>query len=90
MANNKKTTDLEYRTTGLFTTFLPSSKAGEVAYNEMLSHPDTPNAKIYTIHLKNMLYQLKKAGYTVKKAKKISKKESDKILTEIFNDPMFN
>ena len=90
MKTKKQAPDLEYITSGLFTTFLPSSKAGEVAYNEMLSHPDTPNAKIYTIHLKNMLYQLKKAGYTVKKAKKISKKESEKILNEIFNDPMFN
>lgn len=37
-----------------------------------------------------MLYQLKKAGYSVKKAKKISKKENEKILTEILNDTMFN
>lgn len=87
---NKKTTDLEYSSSGLFTIFYPTSEAGKIPHNQMLEHPETPGAKIYTIHLKNALYQLKKAGYTVKKAKKISKKESEKILTEIFNDPMFD
>ncbi len=90
MKPKKQTTDLEYRTTGLFTIFYPTSEVGKVPYNQMLEHPETPGAKIYTIHLKNVLYQLKKAGYIVKKSKKISKKESEKILNEILSDPMFN
>ena len=80
--------DLTYNTTGIFTTFFSESKQGEVIYNQMIEQNGSP--KIYTIHLKNVLYQIKKAGYSVKKAKKVSKKEADKIMNEILNDPMFN
>ena len=77
-------TDLTYNTTGIFTTFYPESKQGEVIYNQMIEQNGSP--KIYTIHLKNVLCQIKKAGYSVKKAKKISKKEANKIMNEILND----
>tara|TARA_R110002020_G_scaffold334555_2_gene549799 strand:- start:9940 stop:10197 length:258 start_codon:yes stop_codon:yes gene_type:complete len=81
-------TDLTYSTSGIFTTFYPESKHGEIIYNEIIEQ--NGSSKIYTIHLKNVLYQIKKAGYSVKKAKKLSKKEADKIMNEILNDPMFN
>lgn len=61
-------TDLTYLTTGFFTVFLPESKEGETAYKEMIEQNSSP--KILTMDLKNVLYQLKKAGYVVKKAKK--------------------
>lgn len=77
--------DLTYIKKGLLTSFLPNTKEGETPYKQMLANPETKNATIYTIHLKSVLYQLKKAGYIVKKAKKVT----DKDIDAIFNDPLF-
>ena len=60
--------DLTYITTGLFTAFIPESPAGIEAYNEIASH-NSGVANIFTAHLKSTLSQLRKAGYTVRKAK---------------------
>lgn len=60
--------DLTYLKTGLFTTFFAESKGGEIAYKEMIEQNKSP--KILTRDLKNVLHQLKTAGYTVRRAKK--------------------
>lgn len=72
--------DLTYLTTGFFTVFFPESKEGETAYKEIIKQNESP--KILTRDLKNVLYQLKKAGYIVKKAKKPTQ-TIDEILTDI-------
>jgi len=72
--------DLTYLTTGFFTTFFPESKQGEIAYYEMIEQ--NKSSKILTRDLKIVLYQLKKAGYVVRKVKK-SKLTIDDILKEL-------
>ena len=61
-------TDLTYITTGLFTRFMPETKAGEAVWNEMAK--DDGCAAVLSIHAKNVICQLRKAGYSVAKAKK--------------------
>lgn len=80
--------DITYLNSGFFTTFYPETKEGEKAYNHIIEVCGSP--KILTRDLKITLHQLKKAGYTVKKSKKVSKKEADKIMNDILNDPMFD
>jgi hypothetical protein len=80
-------TDLTYLKQGLFTTFLPESKQGEEAWREIDKEHGT--GKVFTIHLKQHLNQLRKAGYVVKKAKKSKEtlgdifKEMDQLLNEL-------
>ena len=66
--------DLTYTTNGIFTTFYPESKEGEIAYKTILEHTNN-TAKILTIHLKSTLQQLRKVGYKVSKAKPVTEKE---------------
>lgn len=77
-----KTSDLAYITSGLFTRFAPNTKAGEEAWREMANHDAT---SILTIHLTSVLAQLRKAGYSVAKAKKASAwtSEDDQLLAEL-------
>lgn len=75
-------TDLTYIDGGMFTTFVAETKAGEVAWNEAAKKLGG-NFKIFTVHLKSTLQQLKQAGYKVSKAKKPSKK-----LNDIFEDEL--
>jgi hypothetical protein len=61
--------DLEYRNDGLFTRFYPNTPAGENAWRQMAEQNNgTPT--ILSVHTDNVLYQLRKAGYSVKKAGK--------------------
>lgn len=78
----EKTFDLTYITTGLFTRFVPNTKAGEEAYREMANHDAT---SILTMHLTSVLAQLRKAGYSVAKAKKAPAwtSEDDQLLEEL-------
>jgi hypothetical protein len=80
--NNDINTDLTYLKTGFFTVFFPQTKEGEEAYNEMCYTLGNNSAKILTRDLKNVLSQLKKAGYKVRKQKK-SKLKIDDILNEL-------
>ena len=58
--------DLTYLTSGLFTTFFPETPAGEDAWRVM-AESDGCGA-VLTIHLVNVLRQIRKAGLTVGKA----------------------
>lgn len=60
--------DITYLKTGFFTTFFSETKEGDKIYKEIIEQNGSP--KILTRDLKNVLYQIKNAGYTVKKAKK--------------------
>lgn len=76
-------TDLQYTTTGLFTRFIPNSPAGEDAWREMAK--ETGNAAVLSIHAANVIAQLRKAGYSVAKAKKAPAWTSadDQLLAEL-------
>ena len=64
----KRTPDLEYDIKGFWTTFYPVTEAGHDAW--MVIHEGTGGTdKILTMHLDSVLRQLRKAGYSVHKAK---------------------
>ena len=79
--------DLEYKTSGMFTFFIPISAEGCIAWNEMALHTEG-TGKIYSTHLESTLKQLRDAGYIVKECKTVdSKKEIDVIFEdELLND----
>ena len=72
--------DLIYTQNGFFTRFIPNTKEGEEAYNEI--YRVTGDGAVRNDHLKATLKQLRKAGYKVSKAK-VSKKSKEKVLSEI-------
>ncbi len=72
--------DMEYINSGMFTRFLPNTPAGEEAWKVM--HADNGNDVVLAIHAKNAINQLRKAGYTVAKAKKPTQSIED-ILKEL-------
>lgn len=72
-------TDLTYLKQGLFTEFVPQSKAGEDAWRELAKQTEG-TGKVLTVHLPAILAQLRKAGYTVKQAKR---KRPEVILLEM-------
>lgn len=75
--------DLFYTKQGLFTCFIPNTTAGETAWRELVSQNEG-SPKILTMHLPQVSKQLKAAGYSVKAAPKLSKKEKARELQEIF------
>lgn len=75
--------DLSYTTSGLFTRFMPNTPAGEEAWRVMAE--ETGNAAVLSIHARNVIAQLRKAGYSVAKAKKAPAWTSadDELLSEL-------
>lgn len=75
-------TDITYLDKGLFTTFIPHTAAGESAWRVM---QEANGETVLSIHAKNVINQLRKAGYSVAKAKKAPAWTSadDKLLTEL-------
>lgn len=80
-----KTSDLTYITSGLFTRFMPNTPAGEAAWNVMAKETGRGNAAVLSIHAKNVICQLRNAGYSVTKAKKAPAWTSadDELLAEL-------
>lgn len=77
--------DLEYIDHGLFTSFLPVSKAGEVAFNQMAAYTEG-TGKVLSIHKQGTILQLRQAGYKVGKAKqqgKVTVEQADDMLREL-------
>lgn len=77
--------DIEYIEQGLFTAFIPVSKAGEVAFNQMAKDTDG-TGKVLTMHKQSTIQQLRQAGYKVGKAKKtkeITSDQADDMLREL-------
>lgn len=74
--------DLVYHKQGLFTAFIPQSKAGDDAWRELANQTDG-TGKVYTAQLAATLSALRAAGYTVSKAKKPSRKEIDGMIEEL-------
>lgn len=72
--------DLIYTQNGFFTRFVPNTKEGEEAYNEI--YRVTGDGAVRNDHLKATLKQLRNAGYKVSKAK-VSKVKKEKVMSEI-------
>ena len=76
-----KTPDLTYKDLGLFTGFYPETKEGEQAWKELASVTDG-TGKVLSVQAKEFIASLRKAGYTVSKAKK-AEQSIDDILAEL-------
>lgn len=76
--------DFSYIDQGLFTAFLPNTKEAETAWRELAGVTDG-TGKVPTIQAKQIIGQLRKAGYTVEKAKpvKLTGAELDAIFDEL-------
>lgn len=73
--------DLEYIQIGMFTKFLPVTAAGEDAWREMAKADVV--AAVLNHHAKSVIAQLRKAGYSVAKAKKVTAADMDSIFAEL-------
>jgi len=69
--------DLTYKKQGLFAAFIPETLAGETAWRT-IAEQTQGTGKVFTAQLPAVLTQLRKAGYTVQVAKKLTKEEIDK------------
>ena len=76
-----KTPDITYKDLGLFTAFYPETKEGESAWRELASVTDG-TGKVLSIQAKQFVASLRKAGYSVAKAKK-AETSLDDILIEL-------
>lgn len=74
-------TDIIYIDQGLFFTLLPESESGVKVWNE-LAVQNGDNVKLFHIHAKQLIAQLRSGGYKVTKRKPV-KVNSDKLLEEI-------
>jgi hydroxymethylpyrimidine/phosphomethylpyrimidine kinase len=76
--------DLTYIKQGLFTAFIPETLAGETAWREIAKQTQG-TGKVFTAQLPAVLAQLRKAGYAVQVAKKLTKEEIDKEMAFILD-----
>lgn len=77
--------DVECIDQGLFTAFLPVSKAGEVAFNQMAAYTEG-TGKVLSLHKQSTIQQLRQAGYKVGKAKqqgKVTAEQAEDMLREL-------
>lgn len=72
-------TDLTYIDQGLFTAFMPESKAGEDAFRAICKAQVDHTGKVLTAHAKATIAQLRKAGYSVKKQGKVVEISDDEL-----------
>lgn len=77
--------DIEYIDNGMFTSFIPVSKAGEVAFNQMAVYTEG-TGKVLTMHKQGTILQLRQAGYKVGKARqqgKVTAEQAEDMLREL-------
>lgn len=79
-----KQSDLSYRDEGVFLCFVPNTAQGETAWNQIAAQNDGVG-KVLSIHAKATIQQLKAAGYSVSKARKVSLDSilDDELLAEL-------
>lgn len=63
-------TDITYKDEGLFFSFWPCSKAGEIAFSEICKAQGDNTGKVLCIHAQSSIAALRRAGYRVSKAPK--------------------
>ena len=74
-------TDLTYTQDNMFTTFYAETKAGEDVWNQAAAQMNGV-FKVLNFQLDTVLYDIRKAGYTVRKAKK-QNVDIDSLLIEL-------
>lgn len=77
----KKQYDLVYYNDGLFTMFLPETKEGEQAWNELAAQTEGTGKVLYK-HADDVKKALRKAGYLVGRGKREQGKDLDDILLD--------
>lgn len=80
--------DLGWRDDGLFTLFLPNTKAGEDAWRVLAAHTEG-TGKVFSHHAPDVIRQLRAQGYTVARLRAGSggPSEDDALLAELLGAP---
>lgn len=76
--------DIEYTQDGMFTRFMAVSDQGVIAWGQLATVTDGTGA-VLNIQAKQFISDLRKAGYVVRKAKKVTKMELDNLYAELDN-----
>lgn len=76
-------TDVTYLNQGLFTTFFPQTPAGETAWRTMAATKGGECGTVLTVHLVNVIRQIRRAGLTVAAARKPTSSDLDAIMSEL-------
>jgi len=74
--------DLTYTTDDMFTSFYPETKAGEEAW-QVIAEQTEGSGAVLTIHAKSTIAQLRRAGYSVRKAEPTTVMSDDELLAEL-------
>lgn len=77
-----KKIDITYIKGDLFTTFVSASPQGDKLMSQMMAQNGGSN-KVPTAQADKVIAQIRARGYTVRKAKPISKEETDAIFAEL-------
>lgn len=76
-------TDITYTQDGFITKFFPETPAGETIWRT-IAEQEGGNAVVFTMHAKNVISQIRRAGYKVTKAKPVKWDVSDdELLAEL-------
>lgn len=75
-------TDLTYTTDDMFTRFYPETKDGEQAW-KVISEQTEGSGAVFNFQSKSTIAQLRRAGYSVRKAKPSSIMTDDELLAEL-------
>lgn len=79
--------DIEYIEGGMFVTFVPNTHEGVKVWKQLAGATEG-TGKVLAMQAKQVIKDIRKAGYTVRKAKPISKKDVNKMLDEF--DELFS
>jgi hypothetical protein len=74
--------DFLYSDDGMFVALVPQNAKADVAWLQIAAETDG-TGKVPSIHFKAVRAQLQKAGYTCRKAPKVSQKQLDAIMAEL-------
>ena len=74
-------TDLAYTQDGMFTRFVPQTDAGESVWRQM--YEQHGSSAVLNHEASRVMAQIRKAGYSVSKAKPVKAGEIDAILAEL-------
>lgn len=90
MINTKQVPDFYYSENSFWVRLFPNNPQAVDVYNE-LARQNNGELEIFISHKKSVFSQLKKAGYTIRKAPKVSKKAfmeflNSKEVNDFFND----
>lgn len=74
--------DITYKDHGLFTSFYPESKDGEIAWKQIAEQTEG-TGRVLSIFTKQVIQQLRSAGYIVMKKPKVKEISMEEIFKEL-------